>query len=140
LPGYFDVQREAALAGSLNLTPAGLTGQGTVKIRDAEMEAFLFEFKRRVFDATVDIFRIKSVNLSALSISTRNYLTHFDFDKLKGEFKSSRGISRVDFPVNQYACSMDRFDWLVEKRSIRLYNERNQQVEIADTLSADDPG
>jgi hypothetical protein len=128
---------EAALAGSLNLTPAGLTGQGTVKIRDAEMEAYLFEFRRRVFDATVDVFRIKSVNLAAMSISTRNYLTHFDFDKLKGEFKSSRGISRVDFPLNQYTCSMDRFDWLVENKSIQLFNERNQQANIADTLSAD---
>ncbi len=130
-------REEAAIAGSLNLTPAGLTGQGTVKIRDAEMEAFLFEFKRRTFDATVNVFRIKSVNLSGMSISTRNYITHFDFDQLKGEFKSSRGISRVDFPIDQYACSMDRFDWLVEKRFIRLYNERNQQVDIADTLNAD---
>jgi hypothetical protein len=130
-------KKEASIAGNLNLTPAGLTGQGTVKIRDAEMEAFLFEFKRRTFDATVDVFRIKSVNLKEMSISTKNYLTHFDFDQLKGEFKSSRGISRVDFPVNQYACSMDRFDWLVEKRSIRLYNERSQQAAIADTLSAD---
>ncbi len=128
---------EAALAGSLNLTPVGLTGQGTIKIRDAEMEAFLFEFKRRVFDATVDVFRIKSLNLSDLSISTRNYLTHFDFDQLKGEFKSSRGISRVDFPVNKYACFMDRFDWLVERHSIRFYNERDQQAEIADTLNAE---
>jgi hypothetical protein len=128
---------ESALAGSLNLTPAGLTGQGTLKIRDAEMEAFLFEFKRRVFDATVDAFRIRSVNLSALSISTRNCLAHFDFDQLKGEFKSNRGMSRVEFPVNQYACSMDRFDWLVNQRSIRLYNEPNEQDEIADTLKAE---
>ncbi|MCX6246834.1 MAG: hypothetical protein NTW10_03785 [Bacteroidetes bacterium] len=130
-------KNEASIAGSLNLTPAGLTGQGTVKIRDAEMEAFLFEFKRRAFDATVDVFRIKSVNLQALSISTRNYITHFDFDQMKGQFKSSRGISRVDFPVNQYACSMDRFDWLVEKQSIRLFNEHTQQADIADTLSPD---
>jgi 5S rRNA maturation endonuclease (ribonuclease M5) len=128
---------QSSIAGSLNLTPAGLTGQGTVKIRDAEMQAFLFEFKRRTFDATVDVFRIKSVNLAALSISTRNYVTHFDFDQLKGEFKSSRGSSRVDFPVDQYACTMDRFDWLVEKRSIRLYNERNQQVNAADTMSTE---
>jgi len=128
---------QSSLAGNLNLTPAGLTGQGKVKIRDAEMEAFLFEFKRRTFDATVDVFRIKSMNLSAISLSTRNYITHFDFDQLKGEFKSSRGISRVDFPVNQYACSTDRFDWLVEKRSIRLYNEKAQQETISDSLSAD---
>lgn len=128
-------RNEAKIAGSLNLTPAGLTGQGTVKIRDAEMEAFLFEFKHRTFEATVDVFRIKSVNLSAMSISTRNYRTHFDFDQMKGEFKSTRGLSRVDFPVNQYACTMDRFDWLVNQKLIRLFNERNDQVSIADSLT-----
>jgi hypothetical protein len=128
---------ESHLAGTLNLTPAGLTGQGTMKIRDAEMQAFLYEFKRRVFDATVDVFRIKSVNLSAMSITTRNYLAHFDFDQMKGEFKSSKGMSRVDFPVNQYACSMDRFDWLVNERSIRLFNDRSQESDAADTMSND---
>jgi hypothetical protein len=129
---------ESALSGSLSLTPAGLTGQGTLKIRDAEMDAFLFEFKHRVFDATVDVFRIKSVNLSDLSISTRNYRTHFDFDARKGEFISSKGISRVDFPVNQYICSMDRFDWLVDNRAILLYNERSKQGDVADSLSLND--
>ena len=128
---------EAAFSGTLDLTPAGLTGQGTTKIRDAEMEAFLFEFKRRVFDATVDVFRIKSMNLSAMSITTRDNLAHFDFDQMKGEFKSVKGTSRVEFPVNQYACTMDRFDWLVGQRSIRLYNEQNQESDITDTLSED---
>ncbi|MCX6243962.1 MAG: hypothetical protein NTU98_04590 [Bacteroidetes bacterium] len=129
--------KESFLSGSLNLTPAGLTGQGTLKIRDAEMDAFMFEFKHRTFDATVDVFRIKSMNLNDLSISTRNYRTHFDFDALKGEFISSKGISKVDFPINQYICSMDRFDWLVDKRAIMLYNDRSKQAEIADTLSMD---
>jgi hypothetical protein len=128
---------ESALAGSLNLTPAGLTGQGTLKIRDAEMDAFLFEFKHRSFDATVDEFRIRSMNLSDLSISTRNYRTHFDFDTRKGEFKSSKGIAKVDFPVNQYTCSMDRFDWLVDSRAIMLYNERSRQGDASDSLSAE---
>ena len=90
-----------------------------------------------VFDATVDVFSIKSLNLSAMSITTRNYLAHFDFDQMKGEFKSSKGISRVDFPVNQYACSMDRFDWLVNERSIRLFNDHSEESDAADTMNND---
>lgn len=128
---------EASLAGTLNLTPAGLTGQGTTRIRDAEMQAYLFEFRRRTFDASVDVFRIKSMNLTSMSITTKNYLAHFDFDQMKGIFKSNKGASRVEFPVNQYVCSMDRFDWLVGQRAIRLYNENNDQADIADTLSED---
>ncbi len=126
---------QAKFAGQIALTPKGLTGDGTIRIRDAEMDSRLFLFKQRVFDANIANFRIKAYNLSDLSISTKNYQTHFDFDHRKGEFKSNVGISRVEFPFNKYICSMDRFDWLIDNEEIALYNERSQRVAAADTMS-----
>ena len=82
---------EASLAGTSEPDPCWIDRSGNHKIRDAEMEAFLFEFRRRTFDASVDVFRIKSMNLSSMSITTKNYLAHFDFDQMKGIFKSNRG-------------------------------------------------
>jgi len=127
---------QSAFSGRLTLTPLALTGKGTVKILDSEMDAFLYVFKRRMFDATIANFRVKS-GLVGLSISTVNYQTHIDFDRRIGEFKSNHGISKVEFPINKYLCTMDRFDWLMDKKEIMLYNERNKQLDIADTLSAD---
>ncbi|MEI7663920.1 MAG: hypothetical protein WCK34_17060, partial [Bacteroidota bacterium] len=125
---------QSTFAGSLTLTPVILSGTGTVRIKDAEMDSKGFNFKRRTFDALIANFRIKSYDLADLTISTKNYQTHFDFDHRKGEFKSNVGISRVEFPLNKYICTMDRFDWLIDSEEILLYNEQSKK-RIADSLS-----
>ena len=125
---------QSTFAGSLALTPRSLSGDGTVRIRDAEMDSRGFNFKRRTFDALIANFRIKSYDLADLTISTKNYQTHFDFDQRKGEFKSNIGISRVEFPLNKYICSMDRFDWLIDSEEIMLYNEQSTR-KLSDSLS-----
>ena len=129
--------QQSGFAGQLTLTPAGMTGSGTVRIKDAEMDSKNFQFKNQSFDANIANFRIKSYDLSELSISTRNYQTHFDFKERKGEFKSNVGISTVEFPFNKYICSMDRFDWLIDNKEITLSNERNSKLAVLDTLSYD---
>ena len=118
---------QSTFSGLVTLTPDGMKGDGTIKIRDAEMDSRGFNFKQHSFDALIANFRIKAVDLSTLSISTRNYRTHFDFDLRRGEFKSNLGISKIEFPANQYICSMDRFDWMIDNEEIMLMNESNQQ-------------
>jgi hypothetical protein len=118
---------QSTFAGTLSLTPQGMMGNGTIRIRDAEMDSKGFNFKQHTFDALIANFRIRSYDLAALSISTKNYRTHFDFDLKRGEFKSNVGISRIEFPFNQYICSMDRFDWMLDNEEITLMNESNMQ-------------
>ncbi|MDP4280843.1 MAG: hypothetical protein Q8867_01705 [Bacteroidota bacterium] len=128
---------QAAFKGKLAMTPQGVTGNGTIKTRDSEMDSRQFKFKRRTFDANIADFRIKAYNLTDLAISTQNYQTHFDFDAQKGEFKSNVGISKVEFPFNKYICSMDRFDWLIDNHKIALYNDKNRNLQNLDTISLD---
>jgi len=120
--------------GMLALTPKRLAGNGTVKIKDAEMDSKGFTFKRRTFDALIANFRIKSYDLQDLTISTKNYQTHFDFDNRRGEFRSNVGISKVEFPLNKYICSMDRFDWKIDNEEISLANEQSRKS-LSDSLS-----
>ncbi|MCX6282099.1 MAG: hypothetical protein NTU51_09050 [Bacteroidetes bacterium] len=125
---------QSTFGGMLALTPNLLSGNGTVKIKDAEMDSKGFRFKRRTFDALIANFRIKSYDLNDLTISTKNYQTHFDFDKRRGEFRSNVGISKVEFPLNKYVCSMDRFDWMIDNEEISLANEQSRKA-ISDSLS-----
>jgi hypothetical protein len=125
---------QSTFTGTLALMPSLLSGDGQMNIRDAEMDSKGFRFKRRTFDALIANFRIKSYDLKDLTISTKNYQTHFDFDLRRGEFRSNIGISKVEFPINKYICSMDRFDWLIDDESITLYNEKNKQKD-AESLS-----
>jgi hypothetical protein len=128
---------QSEFSGNLSLSPNGMTGNGTVRIKDAEMDSRQFLFKQHTFDANIANFRIRSYNLAELSISTKNYQTHFDFEDRKGEFKSNIGISKVEFPVNRYSCTMDRFDWLIDSEEIALYNDKNSKIVAADTVSLD---
>ena len=128
---------QSAFNGRLSLTPGGLSGEGTMKIKDSEMDSKLFRFKQRTFDANIANFRIKTYDLADLTISTKNYQAHFDFENRKGEFKSVIGISKVDFPFNKYVCSMDRFDWLIDNDEITLYNDRGKRENVADSVGLD---
>jgi len=125
---------QSTFSGRLALTPHLLSGDGKVRIRDAEMDSKAFKFRRRSYDALIANFRIKSYDLADLTISTKNYQTHFDFDGRKGEFKSNVGISKVEFPLNKYVCSMDRFDWLIDSEEILLSNEQSRK-QVPDSLS-----
>jgi len=125
---------ESLFAGKLALTPKGLSGNGTVKIKDAEMDSRGFSFKSRTFNALIANFRIKAYDLADLTISTKNYQTHFDFDERKGEFRSNVGISKVEFPFNKYICSMDRFNWMIDNEEIALFNDQSRK-NLPDSLN-----
>jgi len=120
--------KKSKLNGSVTLSPSELTGQGTMVFNDAEMDSRLFKFKQQVFDADTADFRLKTYDLSELAFSTKNYKSHIDFTKRKGEFKSNGGGSKVEFPVNQYICFMDQFDWYMDKEEIELAVDVNDQM------------
>lgn len=126
---------EAKLNGTIVLQPSGLTGNGTMVFNDAEMDAKLFKFKNRVFDSDTADFRLRSYDLSELAFSTYNYKGHIDFDERKGEFKSNGGSSKVEFPINQYICFMDEFDWFMDKEEIELANTKSQKTDSLNNLS-----
>ncbi|MEI6574742.1 MAG: hypothetical protein WCO63_01035 [Bacteroidota bacterium] len=119
---------EAKIRGLLQLTPAGLTGAGIINVAEAEMDASLFKFKNKVFDSDTANFRLQTIDRVQLAFSTHNYKSHIDFKDRKGEFKSNGGGSKVDFPVNQYICFMDEFEWYMDKEEIALSNSKNTVV------------
>jgi len=119
---------QSKLNGSITLSPTDLTGGGTMVFNDAEMDSRLFKFKQHVFDADTADFRLKTYDLSELAFSTQNYKSHIDFVARKGEFKSNGGGSKVEFPVNQYICYMDEFDWYMDKDEIDLAVDVSDQM------------
>jgi hypothetical protein len=115
---------QTKLSGDLMLSSSALSGAGLVQVADAEMDSKNFKFKNIVFDADTANFRLKTYDLKDLAFSTHNYKSHIDFKERKGEFKSNGGGSKVDFPVNQYICYMDEFEWFMDKEEIALSNSK----------------
>lgn len=122
---------EARINGTIQLSPASLTGVGMIKVADAEMDAALFKFKNRMFDSDTANFRLRTIDRTQLAFATHNYKSHIDFDQRKGEFKSNGGGSKVEFPVNQYICYMDEFEWFMDKEEIALSNSKTMATPAA---------
>ena len=125
-------RNEASFNGTLAYSPGKLTGNGTLKINEAQMEAKDFNFATRGFDALTSYFRINATDNTKPVLATRNYQSHFDMDRKRGQFIATAGPSKVDFPFNQYTCSSDRFEWKIDSNRVFLNNDGNP-VMAADT-------
>lgn len=121
---------ETELNGALVLTPTGLTGKGTIEFKNANIVSRHYKFQNRFFDSDTCDFSLKTEELDELAFSTKNYSGHVDFDERKGEFKSNGGASLVEFPVNEYICYMDQFDWYMDKDEIDLQNNASNVPNI----------
>ena len=116
--------------GSLVTKPNELNGSGELDFRNAYMTSNLFKFKNRFFDTDTCDFNLKTVESNELALETKNYKGHVDFDKRIGEFKSNGGTSLVNFPINEYICYMDQFDWHMDKDEIDLKNNEVNSAEV----------
>ncbi len=113
---------QSELNGQLALTPEGLSGKGKMEFSDVEMESHLYKYKQHDFTADTADFRPKTLKKEELAFDIHNYKAHIDFEKRMGEFVSNGGSSQVDFPINQYICFMDRFNWYMDKSQLEFAN------------------
>ncbi|MFA6923159.1 MAG: hypothetical protein WC223_02800 [Bacteroidales bacterium] len=125
---------QCKMHGRIDLTPLGLSGEGTMEFPTAEIKSRNFKYQQIVFDADSSDFQMKSFGQKDLSFVTVNYKAHIDLKEKKGEFKSnSETSSKVEFPVNQYISFMDEFVWYMEKEEIEMTSEEKNTVAVKDT-------
>jgi hypothetical protein len=118
------------LSGMLVLTPQELRGAGTMSFEDAEMSSKLYSFKHHEVYADSADFNLKTTNLLESAFSTENYKSHIDLYERKGNFVSNGGASYVDFPINQYVCLIDEFDWFMDSYEIAI-GSHEKEAEMA---------
>lgn len=128
--------QQSTLSGALVLTPQVLKGAGKMSFEDAEMNSKLFTFGQHEIMADSADFSLKSDSLFQSAFATRNYKSHIDFNERKGEFSSNGGASFVEFPVNQYICSIDEFDWFMDSYEITIGSpEKEAEMAKFDNLT-----
>ena len=125
-------KNEAKLDGMALITPNGMTGNGIMNFAVASMGSSLFKFTRWDMNADTSFFNL--LNKEAVdeekdqkySLTTENIKSHISFKDRIGNFVSNAGATVVSFPVNMYSCTMDKFDWLMDKEKIDLStNDKN---------------
>ncbi len=128
--------QQSNLSGMLVLTPMELRGAGTMIFEDAELQSKMYTFKQHEIFADSADFNLKSTEIAQSAFSTRNYKSHIDFNERKGEFVSNGGASYVEFPVNQYICLIDEFDWFMDSYEIAIGNpEKEAEMAHYDNLT-----
>jgi hypothetical protein len=122
--------QESSLSGMIVLTPQDMRGAGTMSFEDAELQSKMYLFKQHEIFADSADFNLKSTELAISAFSTKNYNSHIDFYNRKGQFTSNGGASFVEFPINQYVCSIDEFDWFMDSYQIAI-GSAEKETEMA---------
>ncbi|MBK9176847.1 MAG: hypothetical protein IPM46_11045 [Flavobacteriales bacterium] len=124
---------QALLHGRTDLTPTGMTGAGLIDFRNATLKSKLFQFETMQLHADTSDFRLTEGDTASIAFKTDNVNATVKLDERVGEFVSNGSETKVEFPVNQYICYMDRFKWYMDQGDIALESDR-KAAEGADDL------
>jgi len=119
---------QAFLYGLTDLKPVGMTGAGLVDFKNATLRSDLFQFTTMQVHADTSDFRLTEGDTSSIAFKTDNVNATIKLDERVGEFVSNGTETKVEFPVNQYMCYMDRFKWFMDQGDIELESDRTAAV------------
>ncbi len=132
--------------GKITVTESGITGNGLIIMPDADLNSKVFKFTRWKALATTADFRLKNSFVEEgegnLSLVTTNVDADLDFKERRGIFKSNKGETKTQFPLNNFYCLMDKFTWTMDDKSVLLENtekERNKDIDISAGLDLATP-
>ncbi len=115
---------QAFLHGRTELTPNGMTGAGLVDFTNATLASKLFQFQTMRIHADTSDFRLTEGDTASIAFKTDNVNATVKLDERVGEFVSNGNETKVEFPVNQYICFMDRFKWFMDQGDLELESDR----------------
>ena len=123
---------QAYLHGRTMLRPNGMTGAGLVDFTNATLKSKIFDFKHMQMHADTSDFRLTEGDTASIAFRTDNVNSTIKLDERIGEFVSNGSETKVEFPVNQYICYMDRFKWFMDVGDISLESDRTAAAGAAD--------
>lgn len=114
--------------GTIDYTPKGLTGKGTVNYFNAALTASLLTFNADKFKTDSADFKLNSVNTGAFALTTNNVNAKVDFITMRSDFKSNTGTSRVNLDENLYIAFAEQLSWLMEKKKVQISTPNTTQI------------
>lgn len=109
-------------SGKTTLTPEGYSADGQLKYGLTEFDSDHFAFDSRTFVADSANFLLYSADTASVAFSASNYRANMDFDAAKVNYDYLDQTSSLDFPMNQYICSLKEAEWDMTTNSLHVYN------------------
>ncbi len=136
---------KAMLKGLMAVSPTGLTGKGQLSFENAEVNSNTYHFKTDAFTSDTADFKLLTDDRKKEALRVHVFKTSIDFATRQGHFIASGKGALMEFPVIQYNCVVNEFDWLMDRKQLKLINKtsfgREKYYQMKpDELLAFDPG
>ena len=116
--GFYDGL--ATFDGDIELRPTGLTGDGIMKLANAEVSSNFFIYNAVFFNADTADLVVNADNIGGVAFQSKNLRTYIDLDDKIGMFYSNGAESYVQLPENQYICYIDKLKWDMQQQLLEL--------------------
>jgi hypothetical protein len=116
--GFYD--GTATFDGDIELRPTGLTGDGIMKLENAEVNSSFFVYNAVFFNADTADLVVNADNIGGVAFQSRNLRTYIDLEDKIGMFYSNGVESYVQLPENQYICYIDKLKWDMRQQLLEL--------------------
>ena len=108
--------------GKTTLTPDGYSADGKLRFGLTEFDSDHFALDSRTFVADSAKFLLYSADSTSIAFAATNYRANVDFDAQKVQYDYLDTNSSLDFPMNQYICSLKEAEWDMATNNLHLYN------------------
>ncbi len=108
--------------GKTVLSPDGYSADGKLRFGLTEFDSDHFALDSRTFVADSAKFLLYSADTANIAFAATNYRANVDFDEQKVKYDYLDHTSSLDFPMNQYVCSLKEAEWDMTTNSLHLYN------------------
>ena len=109
-------------SGKTVLSPDGYSADGKLRFGLTEFDSDHFALDSKTFVADSANFLLYSADTSNIAFAATNYRANVDFDAQKVKYDYLDESSNLDFPMNQYICSLKEAEWDMATNSLHLYN------------------
>ena len=114
------INDSTSLAGNLKLQPSGLTGSGTMDLKNSDLTSNSFSYRAKEILADTADFYLKSVHSDGFTVLTDNVKARIDYRTKTGYFNSNEDFTLVTFPENKYISYLDYFVWNMNKKEMAM--------------------
>jgi hypothetical protein len=120
----------ASFDGSVELTPQGMHGAGTMMTRGFVSESEAFEFEESNMMARNAFFDLKSENPEKPLLSGDDIRLNFDFEENIAELSPEiEGVAAIDFPYAQFKTSISKALWNLEEGKVFMTKPEDVDIE-----------
>lgn len=134
----FDIYKERIKhSGTLYVYDDLLDASGTLEMKDAVMQAKLFNLKDNNILSLQTSLKISGISDGDIQLNTQNVRADIDLVNNKGHFVNNAEANYVDFVSNRYSCTFKSFVWYMQEAYLNIGIE--DQKELARIWKIEDP-